>query len=78
MVSQQSLDAFYEGRRSERFPFAVNDSVVVVTGKKPGIGASVISLEAEAPEVWYCIEYGDDGSMDIVPVEVLRPYEKPA
>ena len=73
MVSEEAQSAFYEGRRSARFPFAINDSVAVIEGRKPGVGAAVISPESDFPEVKYLIEYGDDGSMEILSVGQLRP-----
>jgi hypothetical protein len=72
MISRTAEDAFYGGKRSDRFPFALNDGVVVIEGKKRGVGAAVISLEAEEPDVMYRVEYGDDGSMEILPASHLR------
>lgn len=73
------MDAFYTAKRSDVYPLAVNDTVLVKKGKKPGMLAAVISVESEAPQVTYLIEYGD-GSDDIVPLtelELKEPNQPP-
>ena len=58
-------DAFYEAKRTEMLPLAVNDVVTVREGTKSGARASVISLESLPPEAKYLVEY-EDGSDQIV------------
>lgn len=65
------MDAFYAGRRSEAYPLAVNDTVLVKDGRKSGSLAAVISIQSTAPAVRYLVEYGD-GSDDIIPLASLE------
>jgi hypothetical protein len=67
MISAAAQDAFYESKRSPALPLAVND-VVTVRG---GANAWVISLEQEAPEAKYLIEY-EDGSDEVLPLSSLE------
>lgn len=71
MVTEATQQAFYEGSKTEKFPLTVNDVVSVKEGPRSGSRASVIQIEAEAPEPQYLIEYGD-GSDEIVPLSRLR------
>ena len=71
MISEATREAFYEGRRSEVFPLAVNDVVTVKEGRKSGAVAWVISLESDEPEPKYLVEY-EDGSDEILPLHQLR------
>lgn len=69
--NQEIMDAFYAGRRSDVYPLAVNDVVLVKEGRKSGSLAAVISPQSTAPAVSYLVEYGD-GSDDIVPLAALE------
>lgn len=68
MVTEADREAFYEGKRTVSLPLAVNDVVTVVAGRKPGVKACVISLVNVQPSPSYLVEYGDDGSDEIVPL----------
>ena len=70
MISAAAQEAFYEGKRSDALPLAVNDVVTVKAGDKSGAPAWVISLEEEAPEPKYLVEY-EDGSDEILPLGIL-------
>ena len=63
---------FFEGTRTERCPFVVNDTVEVTDGKYRGRFAAVISVETIDPETTLLIEFGDNGEDAIVPVRILR------
>ena len=65
-------DAFYEAKRTEILPLAVNDVVTVRKGRKSGARAWVISLESLPPESKYLIDY-EDGSDEIIPLADLNP-----
>ncbi len=71
MVSEATRDAFYEGRRTEALPLAVNDVVIVKEGRKNGAIAWVISIEAADPTPKYLMEY-EDGSDAIVALAHLQ------
>ena len=70
MISEETHDAFYSGRRSEQFPLAANDVVTVKQGTKGEARAWVISIEAEGPPATYRVEY-EDGSDEIVSLPFL-------
>jgi hypothetical protein len=74
MVSDAQTDAFYEGRRSESLPLAVNDVVTVTWGKRVGVRAWVISLRTIHPEPSYLVEY-EEGSDEVVPLSSIRTHE---
>lgn len=74
MVSTSITEAFYAARRSEAYPLAVNDIVIVRGGRKCGAVAWVISIQAEVPTVKYLVEY-EDGSDEIVPLSALEKKE---
>jgi hypothetical protein len=74
MVSDTITDAFYAARRSEIYPLAVNDLVIVKEGRKRGALAWVISIQAEAPTVKYLVEY-EDGSDEIALLSALEKKE---
>ena len=71
MLTEATRDAFYEGRRTEALPLAVNDIVTVQEGRKSGAIAWVISIEAAEPTPKYLIEY-EDGSDEIVALVNLQ------
>ena len=71
MTLDEARDAFYETKRSEHLPLAVNDVVTVKEGRKSDSRARVISHEALAPEPKYLVEY-DDGSDEIVALAHLQ------
>ncbi|MFT3781051.1 MAG: hypothetical protein QM790_03480 [Nibricoccus sp.] len=58
-------EAFYEARRTDELPLAVNDVVTVKEGRKVGARAWTIALEFVTPEPKYLIEY-EDGSDEII------------
>ncbi len=67
MISDSTQTAFYEAKRSEQYPLAVNDVVTLKIGKRMGSRAWVISIQSEDSDPKYLIEY-DDGSDEIVPL----------
>lgn len=64
MITEQTRQAFYEGRRSRELPLVINDVVTVIAGRRVGSSAFVISPEAIHPDARYLIEY-DDGTSEV-------------
>ncbi len=67
-------EAFYAGKRTNEFPFAINDAVDIVDGPYAGRVGSVISIGSIEPEVTFLVEL-NDGRDVFVPVSVMRRYE---
>ncbi|GHD23894.1 hypothetical protein GCM10007052_37080 [Halioglobus japonicus] len=63
---------FYEGKRSESFPFCINDSVAIRRGPGIGKGAAVVSIASYANPVEYLVEPGDGSGDLVVPVTDLE------
>ncbi|MFL1453379.1 hypothetical protein ACJO5Y_02935 [Marinobacter sp. GN3S48] len=62
---------FYEGKRSNRIPFVINDSVEISDGPAKGKLAAVISIEPGDDGVSYLVEPGDGSGDLIIPAEQL-------
>jgi hypothetical protein len=66
---------FFAGKRTNRVPFAINDSVEVTKGPNSGRVGAVISIQTLSPEVTVIVELGDDGTDIEVPITFLRLLE---
>lgn len=68
-------DAFMMGKRTEGIPFAINDSVDIVSGPHADQTGAVIAIESLHPTATFRIELGNAGGDVIVPVSDLRHHE---
>lgn len=71
MIADSQREAFYEAERTDDLPLAVNDNVIVISGKRRGFSAAVISLEEPPPDPSYLIEFSD-GSSAVVALSNMR------
>ena len=60
-ISDEIINAFYSGKRSDEIKFCVNDTVEIIEGQNVGVFGSVISIISLEPEVIYLIENGETG-----------------
>lgn len=68
---QDPFADFYEARRCERFPLAVNDIVRLREGDRSGAVAVMVSLEEDGAEPKYLVEF-PDGNTDLQPLSNLE------
>jgi hypothetical protein len=52
-------DDFFDGRRSARMPFIVNDPVEITLGEYRGRPGSIVLLDRSHTEWWFLVEFGD-------------------
>lgn len=68
---EEDVQLFFKGKRSERMPFVLNDTVVIKAGEQKGQLGWVVRLAEIEPEACYLIELcSGKGDLQLLKTEI--------